>query len=32
MQGELLVLPDDGTEVRAVSSGEVSVRGVNGYV
>ena len=31
-QGELLVKPDDGTPVRIVGSGEVSVRGVQGYV
>jgi BirA family biotin operon repressor/biotin-[acetyl-CoA-carboxylase] ligase len=32
MQGELLVEPDDGSAVRTISSGEVSVRGVSGYV
>ena len=32
MQGELLVQPDDGSAVRTIASGEVSVRGVNGYV
>lgn len=32
MQGELLVQPDDGSAVRTVASGEVSVRGVKGYV
>lgn len=31
-QGELLVRPDDGTAVRTVGSGEVSVRGVSGYI
>ena len=31
-QGELLVLPDDGSPLRTVGSGEVSVRGVQGYV
>lgn len=30
--GELLVRPDGGGPLRAVGSGEVSVRGVNGYV
>ena len=30
--GELLVEPDDGGPVRAVGTGEVSVRGVAGYV
>ena len=32
MQGELLVQPDDGSAVRTIASGEVSVRGVQGYV
>jgi BirA family biotin operon repressor/biotin-[acetyl-CoA-carboxylase] ligase len=32
MKGELLVQPDDGSAVRTISSGEVSVRGVKGYV
>lgn len=31
-RGELLVKPDDGSPVRAVGTGEVSVRGVAGYV
>ena len=31
-EGELLVKPDDGSEVRQVGTGEVSVRGVMGYV
>lgn len=31
-QGELLVQPDDGSPVRTIASGEVSVRGVQGYV
>lgn len=31
-QGELLVQPDDGSAVCTVGSGEVSVRGVSGYV
>ena len=30
--GELLVQPEDGSPVRAVGTGEVSVRGVMGYV
>ena len=30
--GELLVEPDDGSAVRTIASGEVSVRGVSGYV
>ena len=30
--GELLVQPEDGSSVRAVGTGEVSVRGVMGYV
>ena len=30
--GELLVQPEDGSAVRAVGTGEVSVRGVMGYV
>lgn len=30
--GELLVRPDDGGPVREIGSGEVSVRGVSGYV
>jgi BirA family biotin operon repressor/biotin-[acetyl-CoA-carboxylase] ligase len=30
--GELLVQPDGGAPVRAIGSGEVSVRGVKGYV
>ena len=30
--GELLVQPDDGSAVREVGTGEVSVRGVMGYV
>ena len=30
--GELLVQPDGGGPVRAIGSGEVSVRGVKGYV
>ena len=32
LQGELLVQPDDGSPVRTIASGEVSVRGVQGYV
>ncbi len=32
MKGELLVQPDDGSAVRTIASGEVSVRGVKGYV
>ena len=32
LQGELLVQPDDGSQVRTIASGEVSVRGVQGYV
>jgi BirA family biotin operon repressor/biotin-[acetyl-CoA-carboxylase] ligase len=32
LQGELLVQPDDGSQVRTIASGEVSVRGVKGYV
>ena len=31
-EGELLVQPDDGGPVRVIGSGEVSVRGVKGYV
>ena len=31
-EGELLVQPDDGSAVREVGTGEVSVRGVMGYV
>lgn len=31
-EGELLVQPDDGGLVRVIGSGEVSVRGVKGYV
>ena len=31
-RGELLVRPDDDGPVRAVASGEVSVRGVQGYI
>ena len=30
--GELLVQPGDGSAVREVGTGEVSVRGVMGYV
>ena len=30
--GDLIVIPEDGGPDRIVSSGEVSVRGVNGYV
>ena len=32
MKGELLVQPDDGSAVRTIASGEVSVRGVKGYI
>ena len=31
-EGELLVLPEDGSAVREIGTGEVSVRGVMGYV
>lgn len=31
-RGELLVRPDDGSPVQTIGSGEVSVRGVQGYV